>query len=92
MEPPIHQDITRCSSIGPQELILEAHILDNLQNGISRAETLRAQFKQESILLDRLNDSADSIGFLQQKNRHSRLAQPVGAGEPGDAAAHYNDL
>ena len=92
MKRPVHENIARSVSGGLDDLTVNGEILEERPERSGAAEALRAEFEEEAVAGDGLNDSAGTGGGFEELRIQAGLAECVGADEAGNSSANHQCL
>jgi hypothetical protein len=87
LELAVNQNITGRVLGSLQQFIRNAEFLAKFTKRASAAETLRAEFQEEAVAGDRVDDSTGAGRGFDESGVDAGFAEGVGADEAGDAAS-----
>ncbi len=88
----VHEDVARRAGGSLDDLIGNAEILDERPERSGAAETLRAEFEEEAVARDGLNDAAGTARGFEEVRIQAGFAECVGADEAGNSSADHQCL
>src|SRR5579871_2096462 len=92
MQRPAAKNVALGFGITGDELALEAKLPHHLPKRRGKSGALWTRFKKESITALRGDDATRTLRGFEHDTRSAQLAQPVGAGQPGNSSADDHDF